>query len=308
MKVRGYSSPTSLNEAIALLAKYQGARILAGGQDLLVEPSRRDRKTSLLVDLRRVPGLTGINEQPDGTLRIGAMTTLGQIAASDLVQMKYPALGAAARVMGDAQLRNRATLGGHLASADPDADLAAVILALGTDFEIVGSRGPRTVLADQLIVGPRQTVMKRDEVLASMSVPAPLPRSAIVYERFRHPATLYAICGVAASVRLAKTGRVIDCQVAVTGASEYPTRLRSVEEIILEKQWDADVVTAAASHSAGEGLVFRSDLFASAEYRQHLTRVLTERALKQALKNAATDIQPENYQPIEQIANAAVQV
>lgn len=304
MNVRGYAAPSSLDEAIALMAGNPGARVLAGGQDLLVEPKRGDKNTPLLVDLRKVPGLAGIDQQPDGGLKIGAMATLSQIAASPLVQVTCSALSAAARAMGDAQLRNRATLGGHLASADPDADLAAVVLALDTDLEIVGPRGARTVPADQLTLGPHQTIIRSGEILASMSVPARVARSAIAYERFRHPATLYAICGVSAQVRLGKTGRVAGCLIAVTGASEFPARLYNVEKILLKKQGDAETV-AAASASAGADLTFRNDLFASAEYRRHLTRVLAERALNCALKAAGADIQAEDAR---QVASTAVQV
>jgi len=307
MNVRGYAAPSSLDEAIALLAGNPGARVLAGGLGLLVEPNSREKKAPLLVDLRKVYGLTGIDEQPDGRLKIGAMTTLAQIAASPLVRLACPALGEAARAMGDAQLRNRATLGGHLASVDPDADLAAVVLALDADVEIIGPRGPRTVLADQLAVGPSQTIIQPDEVLASMSVPARVARSAIAYERSRHPATLYAICGVSANVRLGRTGRVAACLVAVTGAPEFPVRLRSVEKILLKTPGDAETV-AAASAVAGAGLTFRDDLFASAEYRRHLTRVLTERALNRAFKDAGADIQAEDGQGASQVASDIVQV
>jgi carbon-monoxide dehydrogenase medium subunit len=300
MSTSGYAAPTSLKKATKLLATTPGARLLAGGQELLVG-SNRQASASLLVDLRKVPGLTGIDQQPDGELTIGAMTTLAQLAANPLVRATCPALGDAAHVMGDAQLRNRATLGGHLASADPDADLVAAVLALDSDMKIVSARGSRTVPAHQLIVAPYKTILEADEVLVSVRVPARATLSAMAYERFRHPATLYAICGVCANVALGDNGRVTACHVAVTGAADYPRRLLSVERNLLTKQPDAEIV-ASVSASAGEGVVFRSDLFASAEYRRHLTRILTERALKRALKDAGADIEAQNDQQVKAVA------
>lgn len=304
MTMHGYVAPPDLNEVIMLLAKTPGARILAGGQGLLVEPIRRVA-SSLLVDLRNVPGLTGLDPQPDGGLKIGAMVTLADISSSHVVRAIYPALGEAARVMGDAQLRNRATLGGHLASVDPEADVTAVVLALNANIDIVGPRGSRTIPMSNLITGPYQTMILPDEVLVAINVPERVPRSATAYERFRHPATLYALCGVSVHVAMGSSGRINACFVAMTGATEYPVRLPDVEKALLRAQPDAELIAAS---TAGEGLIFREDLFASAEYRHHLIRVLTERALKRAIKDARADIQVRNDEMLDQVAPAAFQL
>lgn len=287
MRARGYMVPASLSQATRALAANSDARVLAGGQQLLIG-QQPQAANSVLVDLRKITELAAINRQLEGGLQIGAMTTLAQIAGNDLVRAHCPALCTAARVMGDAQLRNRATLGGHFASADPDADIIAVVLALDADIVIAGPHRRRMVPAGQFFIGPNQTILEAGEVLVSADVPPRVVGSGVAYERFRHPATLYAMCGVAVNIALDSTGRVVSCFIAVTGAAEYPARVRAPEKILLGKQPDLSLIDAAAA-SATEALALRSDLFASAEYRGHLTRVLTARSIKQALASAAQD-------------------
>lgn len=284
MSIHGYIAPVNLKEAIHVLATTPSARILGGGQELLIGQKPSDG-SYLLVDLVKISELAVIGTQSDGGVRLGAMATLAEIAANDLVQ----ALSAAARVMGDAQLRNRATLGGHFASADPDADLLAVLLALDADLEIIGPQGLRTVSASEFILGPRQTILGPSEVLAFVSVPALAKRSAVAYERIVHPATLYALCGVAANLTLDPSLRVRACFIAVTGATEYPVRLRNTEKMLIGKQSGVQAISAAVA-LAQDGLVFRGDLFASAEYRSHLMRVLIERSLTAALAAAQEQV------------------
>jgi len=281
-----YAAPSSLEAAVQLLANNPGSRLLAGGQGLLVEPSRSGIAGCLLVDLRKIPQLAGI-QRLEGGVEVGAMTTLADIASSKVIRESCPVLAEAAHRSGDAQLRNRATLGGVLAGADPEVDLAAVVLAVDAKISIAGSQGSRRLAAGDLITGPHQTALRSDEVITSITIAALARRAGTAYEKVRHPATLNAVCGVAAIVALTEDGKAAAVALGVTGAAVYPTRLRMTESRLTGQQLTSDAVAAAANF-AGEGVVFRGDLFASAEYRRHLTRVLAERALRRATIQAAS--------------------
>ena len=278
----GYAAPRSVDEAVALLAKNPGARVLAGGHNLLVEPARHTIAGSLLVDLGRIDSLAGIERQKDGSLKIGAMTTLAAIAASDEIRKAYPALAEAARSMGDAQLRNRATLGGSLASADPEAALPALAMVLEGTVHVTGPKGARTIGADD---APPRKPLGGGEVMTALVLPAVAKGSGVAYEAFANAATLYAVCGIAASVTAGSDGTISACRVAVTGATDQPQRLTGVEQALAGKKAGTEAFAAAAD-AAGKGLTLRGDLFASAEYRAHLTKVLTRRALTRAFERA----------------------
>jgi carbon-monoxide dehydrogenase medium subunit len=256
-----YAAPTSLEEAIALLSQNTGARVVAGGHRLLVEPERSRLAGGLVVDLRRIPGLAGIETQPDGRLKIGAMATLAAIASSGAVQNGWRALAEAAQGSEDAQIRNRATIGGSLAFGDPEADLPAAILALDAKVE------------------------KSGPVITGFLFPAAARRPGSAYEKMRHPATLRAICGVAASISLGENGAVSTAGVALTGAADRAARLAAVENALLNQQPRPELLAAAAA-AAREQLTFRGDHFASADYRRHLAGVIAERALRRAVERA----------------------
>jgi carbon-monoxide dehydrogenase medium subunit len=284
----GYAAPQTLSDAIALLTENSGARLLAGGHRLLVEPQRSRLAGSLLVDLRKIDGLSAVAAQPDGGVDVGPMTTLAVLAVNESVRKTRPALAEAARITEDAQIRNRATLGGSLAGADPEADVTAPVIALDARIQITGSKGVRTIAAEDLITGPFQTSLGAGDVITGVSLPAVAGSSGSAYERIKHPATLRAICGVAASVTLSADGAVTACRLAVTGATDHAMRLHAVENALLEKQPGKEALSAAIA-AAGEGLTFRGDHFASAEYRRHLMRVLAGRALQRALDRATSD-------------------
>jgi len=282
----GYAAPTYIDEVVTLLTNDPSARVLAGGHSLLVEPNRSRIADVLLVDLRRIPGLAGIDRQREGSLKIGAMTTLASLAANEAIREAYPALTDAVRTTGDAQLRNRATVGGSLAGSDPEDDLPALMLALDATVHVMGPQGTRTLSADVLLTGPYQTSLAPGEVIVAITIPAPAKRSGVAFEKFRHPATLYTICGVGVQITAADNGGVGAIRAAVAGAAEQATRLTGLEKMLAGRQ-PGDALISAAAESALGGLTFRGDLFASPEYRRHLTRVLAERAVKQAFARAA---------------------
>jgi len=286
MSQSAYAAPGKLEEIVKLLASNPGSHVLAGGQSLLVEPHRSQIAGSLLVDLRKVAGLSGIQSVAGGGLRIGAMMTVGAIAASDLVRKACPVLADAAALVGDAQVRNRATIGGALAEADPGSDLAPVLLVLASVFDITGPRGSRSVEAAAFFTGPGRTALSAAEVITGITIPSAVPSPGAAYEKMKDPATLYALCGVAASVTLSAQGQVAQCRVAATGSTEYPVRLQAVEKALTGARPDQGALSAAASRATEHG-VFRGSFYASSEYRAHLTQVLTERVLKRALARTA---------------------
>ena len=274
-----YAAPRSLDEAVTLLTKNQGARVLAGGHTLLLEPSRSRMRDALLVDLRLVPGLAEISDA-DGGLRIGAMTTLSDIAADSRVRNSYGVLADIAAHTGDVQAQNRATLGGNLAGTDADNEFPAILVLLAATIEVTGKKS-RLIHPDDFLSG--KATLAASEIITAINLPARLPRTGISYMAHRNPATRTPICGVGVGVALGDDGTVTSCRVVLVGAADRPTRLANVEKR-LTKAAVAEARGAAAV--AGEGATMRTDLFASADYRKHLTRVLAERALNQALERA----------------------
>jgi carbon-monoxide dehydrogenase medium subunit len=282
----GYAAPSGLDEAVSLLAANPGAHVLAGGHTLLVEPNRSRIAGALLVDLRGIQALVGIEAHPDGSVTIGAMTTLAAIAESDVIHWTHRALAEAAHATADAQTRNRATLGGALAGADPEGDLPALVLALDATVHAVSSTGSRTIPADTLFTGAYRTAIPSDTVITGVMFPALPPGSGTAYEKFRHPATLGAICGVAAAVTLGQDHSIAVARIAVTGVADRAMRLYAVEKALAAQP--ADSALGAWFVSAGEGITFRGDHFASADYRRHLTRALGEIAVKRAIERAVS--------------------
>jgi carbon-monoxide dehydrogenase medium subunit len=265
-----YAAPTSLDEALRILAERPGeAKLLAGGHSLIPVMKLRLASPSMLVDLARVPGLSGIRETGDG-LSIGATTTHAAIANSPAVQRLAPALAQAARQIGDRQVRARGTIGGSAAHADPASDYPGVLLALGATIVLRSTTGERTVPAEQFFTGLMETAARPDEAIVEIRIPA-APRS--VYAKFPNPASHYPIVGVAAVV---KNGGV---RIGVSGAAPVPFRATAAEER-LAGGLDPDAISNAAN-AAHDGRELLGDLHASSEYRAHLLAVMTRRALAQ---------------------------
>jgi carbon-monoxide dehydrogenase medium subunit len=274
-----YAAPRTLEEAVTLLTKNKGAIVLAGGGSLLVEPNRSGVRHAFLVDLARVPNLSGITAS-DGGLRIGALTTLSEIASHPTVRASYDVLAALVQATGDAQMRNRATLGGSLATNDRDNDFPAIAVLLAATIDVAGKKA-RTLDADDFFTG--KAALGAGDIITAVNLPARIPRTGIAYLAHRNPATRAPICGVGVGIALGPDGSVTSSRAVLVGGTERPVRLRGVEKALSK----ATAATAlAAADAATEGLTMRSDLFASADYRKHLARVLTERALKQALQRA----------------------
>ena len=280
-----YIAPTSLAEALHALAENgEDAKLLAGGHSLLPLLKLRLAAPKLLVDLSRISGLNSISQQGDSIV-IGALATHYQIESSELVNKKCPLLPQTARAIGDVQVRNRGTIGGSLAHADPSADWPAAMLALGAELKITGPRGERRVGAEDFFVGPMTTVIEANEILTEIRVPIAARRSGSAYLKAAQQASGFAIVGVAVSLRVDAKGRCEEIGIGVTGLNDKPFRARATENQLRGNKLAAKLIEASAAQVA-DGIDPLEDLHANAQFRAHLARVYASRAIQAAAKKA----------------------
>ena len=285
-----YVAPDTLEEALMLLAEDpEETKVLAGGHSLLPLMKLRLLAPRRLLDLRRVRNDLAYVRDTDHGLTIGALTTYRAIEADLLVRERFPALADTAGAIADLQVRNRGTIGGSLAHADPAADLPAVMLVLDVELE-TATRESTQMFHDAtgFFRGPYETRLEPGELLIAVRLRPPPLRSGSAYAKFRNPASGYAVVGVAASLALAEDGRVEQVRLGVTGVGEITYRAEATETALVGQQPTADAVRAAAARAA-DGVEPLEDVFASAEYRAHLTTVYAERALMAALTRAQRD-------------------
>ena len=275
-----YERATSLDDAIAKIGA-GGSKLIAGGHSLVPLMKLRLSEPGRLIDIARIPGLSGIRET-GGQIEIGATTTHHDVATSKLLRDKCPMIAEAAAEIGDAQVRNRGTIGGSIAHADPAADMPAVMLAADAEIEIRGKSGSRTVKAADFFQGFYTVDLQSSEIITAIRFAA--TRSA-GYAKLHQRASHYAVVGVAAALDL-KGGVIQSARIGVTGATTHAVRLTDVEQALAGKKASADVI-GAASHTAGSGLAdLNADLHGSAEYRRAMIPVFTKRALEKALSRA----------------------
>ena len=279
-----YYRASSVADAGRLLAEHPGAKLLAGGHSLIPLLKLRLAAPSAVIDIGRVAELRGISAGGDG-LRIGALTTHAEIAASSDVQQHAAALSEAAGQIGDPAVRNRGTIGGNLAHADPASDLPTVLAALGATLSVVGPGGERSVAADGFFQGLMMTALGENEVLTAITVPA-AGGAGSAYAKFPHPASRYAVVGAAASVS-ASNGTCSAASVAVGGLTPAPVRCSGVESALAGRALTEDAIAAAAEAVAGDvGDDLIGDVFASADYRKAVASVYVQRALTDAAERA----------------------
>jgi carbon-monoxide dehydrogenase medium subunit len=280
-----YHAPTSVKDALKLLGKLDDAKLLAGGHSLIPMMKLRLAQPKHVIDLGRVKGLAGIKDEK-GVIAVGAMTTHWEVESSRLLRSKVPVVSETAAVIGDPAVRNKGTIGGSLAHADPAADMPATAIALGFEFVCEGARGKRTVKVDEWFKGLMTTALKDSEVLTAIRIPVWGPGTGACYMKFPHPASRFAIVGVGAAVTIdKKTGTCTKVGVGVTGAGTHAVRARGVEAALLSKKLDAATIEAAAQKAA-DGVDVQADLQGSVEYKAHLCRVFARRALEAAVKRA----------------------
>jgi aerobic carbon-monoxide dehydrogenase medium subunit len=299
-----YLQPTSIDEALDMVRRHQEATFLAGGHALLPdslqpETHRRHPRPSILIDLGRVAELRGIEiledaDSPHGAdgggagrlVRIGAMTTSAEIEHSPDIARTVPLLSTAATVISDPLIRNRATLGGSLAEADPHGDWPPVVLATDATMQLQSRDGERTVPASDFFTSDRpgpgtgSTTLRPGELLTAVTVPAVTARTRATYLKRMHPASGHAMLGVAVAVTVDADETCRDCRIAVTGAGAVATRSASAEAQLAGSRLTPQAIQAAAN-AAGDGMEFIGDAFGSAAYLAELLPIYVNRALSQ---------------------------
>lgn len=281
-----YVRPASLAEAIEIVAKNPDARFLAGGHSLLPAMKFRLSTPAVLVDIGGLGELRGVKAAEDGSLEIGALTTHETVASSEDVRKACPLLAETASQIGDLQVRNCGTIGGSLAHADPAADYPTAILALEASMTARGGSGDRTIQADGFFTGLFETALEQGEILTSIKVPAMEAGTGGAYLKHRHPASSYAVVGVAALVSV-DGGKCTRARIVVGGVSANPVRATDAEEALTGEAVNADSFAAAAAKIAGAVDDPMGDIYASGEFRVHLATVLAKRALALAAERAA---------------------
>lgn len=274
-----YVAPRTLPEAVAELVKHgQEAKVLAGGHSLIPLMKLRLSTPSFLVDIGRINNLNYIREE-DGHVAIGALTTHHDIQLSELIRRKLPVLSSAAGQIGDPQVRNRGTIGGAAAHADPFGDFPTCLLALDAEFAVVGPKGERKIAARDFFVDTFTSALEPNEVLREIRIATPPEGTKGTYLKFSRRSQDWAIVAVAAQVNVSGH-EVKDVAIGLTGMGSTPLRAKGVEQALRGKAGHEDEIRAAAEHAA-EGSNPTQDLNGSPDYRRHLARVLTRRALEE---------------------------
>ena len=277
-----YSRPTTVQEAVDLLADGE-AKVLAGGMSLIPLMKLRLSAPEHVVDLGRIPELNRIAED-GGSLHLGALLTHHQVASSGLVQEKCPLMAETAAHIGDAQVRNMGTLGGSAAHADPAADYPAALCALEAKVRLVRKDSERVMGIEDFFVDVLTTAVEPEEIITELVLPIEEPGTGVSYQKLRQPASGFAIVGIAARVRK-DGGKITMARIGVTGLGATAYRATGVETL-LEGTEGSQADVARASAAVDEGIDANSDLHASSDYRKHVARVFTARAVHAALQGA----------------------
>ena len=276
-----YQAPATLDEAIALLAgDPDGAKVLAGGHSLIPAMKLRLAQPQLLVDIARIKSLAYIREEGNKIL-IGATTTHYQLESSELLKQVCPLLPACAASIGDVQVRNKGTIGGSVAHSDPAGDWPAAVLALDAEIVLVGPNGERVVRAADFFVDLLTTDLQPGEILREIRIEKPSGRFGQAYQKVSHPASGFAVVGIAVDLSLNDDGSCKAARVGVTGVAVKAYRAQGVETALSGTTLDDQAIAAAAEHVC-DGVDPNGDLYASSEYRRALAKVHTRRALQAA--------------------------
>ena len=280
-----YFAPRSLEEAFDLLVEHGAdAKLLAGGHSLLPLMKLRLAAPRVVVDLGRIGDLSYIRDDGE-EIALGTLVTHAEVEHSELLRRRAPMLAETAAEIGDVQVRNRGTLGGSLAHADPAADYPAAVLALKAEFTLASRSGTRTVKAKDFFVDLLTTALGPDEILTEVRFKADRARAGSAYRKLHQPASGFAVVGVAACVRLDAKGKCDTAAVGITGVAAKPYRAMQVERALKGKA-PSDKVIAEAASKAATGADALSDLHASARYRKAMAEVFARKALTEAFARA----------------------
>jgi carbon-monoxide dehydrogenase medium subunit len=276
-----YQAPATLEEAVSLLAgDPDGAKVLAGGHSLIPAMKLRLAQPQLLVDIARIKSLAYIREEGNRIL-IGATTTHYQLESSELLKQICPLLPLCAASIGDVQVRNKGTIGGSVAHSDPAGDWPAAVLALDADIVLVGPNGERIVKATDFFIDLMTTDVQPGEILREIRIEKPSGRFGHAYQKVPHPASGFAVVGIAVNLALNDDGSCKAAGIGVTGVALKAYRAQGVEAALAGTNLDDQTIAAAAEHVC-DGVNPNSDLYASSDYRRALAKVHTRRALHTA--------------------------
>jgi carbon-monoxide dehydrogenase medium subunit len=282
-----YYAPTTTAEALALLTEHgYDAKPLAGGQSLIPTMNFRLAQPAVLVDLNNLPGLAYIESTTDGGLCIGAMTRQRAIERSPLVAERAPLLHATMPYIAHTQIRNRGTIGGSLAHADPAAELPVVAVTLGAQLKIVSTSGERWVATEDFYIGLFTTDLQPEEIVAEIVLPPQPPRSGWSIQEISRRHGDYAMVGVAAHVQIDEGGRCQQAKITLLSVGEGPVQAQGAMALLQGETPTANLIAAAAEQCATHDIDPTADIHASVAFRRHLAKVLTTRALTEAFQRA----------------------
>lgn len=284
-----YYAPSTTEEALALLAQYgYDAKVLAGGQSLIPTMNFRLAQPSVLVDLNQIPELFYIEPDKNGGVLVGAMTRESQVEHDTLIAERAPLVHETMPHIAHPQIRNRGTFGGCIAHADPAAELPAVSVALSAHFRVRGQAGDRWVPANEFFIGFFTTALQPDELLVEVAL-LPMPsRSGWSFQEVSRRHGDYALVGIAALVTLDDQGQCDQARMVFLSVGESPVEAHQAAEILRGHTPSPEAISAAAEAAAGADVDPSSDIHATADYRRHLVKVLTRRALEQAFERAGS--------------------
>ena len=279
-----YVRAQTLDEALMLLAQNEDAKILAGGHSLIPAMKLRLAMPPLLIDIGRIADLSYIREEGN-QIRIGAMTSHYQIESSDLLKKICPLLPECAGHIGDVQVRNQGTIGGSVAHSDPAGDWPAAVIALNAELVVASKGGERSINVDDFFIDLMTTALEPGEILREIRINKSNGRTGQAYVKMHHPASGFAVVGVAANLTLDDSGACQQASIGITGVSSKAYRATAVESALNGRALDEQTI-AGATAQATEGVDVNGDLFASEDYRRHLAMVYAKRAIALAIERA----------------------
>jgi carbon-monoxide dehydrogenase medium subunit len=276
-----YYAPRSLGDAVKLLSAHKDdVKILSGGQSLLPLMKMRLSKPAFIVDIGRIPGLDTITEEGDNLI-VGGLVTHAQMENSELLKKQCPLLSQTATTIADVQVRNRGTIGGSIAHADPAGDMPAAVLALDAEIKCFGPNGERWVKCSEFFLGLLMSVLEADEIVTAVRVPVTTVEKT-AYLKAAPRSSGFAVVGVAARLAVDAAGICRRAAIAITGVTDKAYRAERVEQMLAGKKLDLALIEQAAAQ-ATRNIEVIEDINASAEYRKHLTEVYVARAIEEAL-------------------------
>jgi carbon-monoxide dehydrogenase medium subunit len=282
-----YEAPSTLDEALASLTSHGSeAKVLAGGQSLIPVMNFRLARPAVLIDLNRLPDLDYVRRSPDGTLRIGALTRQSQLEHDALVPELAPLLAEAIPHIAHPQIRNRGTIGGTLAHADPAAEMPAVAVALGARFRLQSTRGERWIDASDFFTSLFATALAPDELLVEVEIPPPPPRTGSAFIEIARRHGDYALAGIALTVTLDAAGACSGASLVALSVGDRPVRSKALESALLGQQPSDSLFESAAAAVQAE-IEPVGDIHATTDFKRHLSGVLTRRALARAFERAS---------------------